>query len=514
MPIAPEYLHLVRPDLAPFDAYLYGRNSVGKRARSVTDQLAEGRDLCDTNGWPVADVFKDPGVSASRHARKRRRDFEAMLEGIAARGCRIVVAFEASRYYRDLEIYVRLRKACHEAGVLLCYNGTVYDLSKREDRKATAMDAVSAEDEAEGIRDRNLRTTRRVLAEGKPHGPAALGFKRVYDPDTGDLTEQVTDPDWSPVVSDIFTWAEAGKSYDHIRQKLREAGRSTRYGNDFGDSTLRTILRNRAYIGRRMHYGDDAGDGTWSGFIPEERFNNVQDILDERASDGTHDTAVKYVYSGIGWCGEHLDVDPLLRRTTNRTGRGIYRCELKHIAVDESKFEAYCDESILKWLSSRQAAEAFRAGDSSSSATARKARTLLKGYQRQLKEARAKARMFRADGTPMLSIDSLADLESELLPRIARAEQDARVLSIPPVVRDLVGNPEADAVWDALDIGEKRLVVRRVVNIRLFKARAPGVKSIEPGRVQLTFYGEPGFQRKPREAGRNVTSGSAEPPVR
>lgn len=509
MPIAPEYLHLVKPDLAPFDALLYGRNSVGKRARSVADQLDEGRELCDTHGWPVRAVFKDPGISASRHARKRRDDFEAMLDAIAAGECRIVVAFEASRYYRDLEVYVRLRNACHEAGVLLCYNGQVYDLSKREDRKATAMDAVSAEDEGEGIRDRNLRTTRKVLAEGKPHGPAALGFKRVYDPNTGELIEQIADPEWAPVVDRIFEWTEAGDSYAVVRGRLREQGFTTRHGNDFGDSTLRAILRNRAYIGRRTHYGDDAGNGTWDGFIPEARFNNVQDILDERALDGSRDNAVRYVYSGIAWCGEHPDFDPLVRRTTNRTGRGVYRCELKHIAVDELKFEGYVEESLLAWLGSPEAAAAFRANDSEAGVKAQKARALLAGLQRQLQEARAKAKTFDGRGNPLLSIDSLADLEAGLLPLIGQAERDAQVLSVPPVVRDLVGNPRADEVWDRLDIGAKRLVVKRVVNIRLFKARAPGVKSIEPGRVTMTFYGEPGFTRKRREAGRNVTPGQA-----
>ncbi|MFE5872875.1 recombinase family protein, partial [Streptomyces roseifaciens] len=121
MPIAPEHLHLMYE--GPFYAYLYGRNSQDprKKGSSVKDQLDEGHELCEGNNWPVVDVFRDVGVSASRHARKNRKDFEAMIEGINAGKCRIVVAWEASRYYR----------------------------------KATAQDALQAEDEVEGIRDRN-----------------------------------------------------------------------------------------------------------------------------------------------------------------------------------------------------------------------------------------------------------------------------------------------------------------------------------------------------------------------
>ncbi|TQE35439.1 recombinase family protein [Streptomyces ipomoeae] len=501
MPIGPEYLHLVRPDLAPYDAFLYGRNSHDpkRKTRSVNDQLGDGRALCEQYGWPVKREFKDPGISASRHARRKRDDFEAMLAGIAAGECRIVVAWEASRYYRDLEVYVRLRNACFEAGVLLCYNGQLYDLSKREDRKATAMDAVSAEDEGEGIRDRNLRTTRRVANEGGPHGPAPLGYRHVYDPDTGELLERVADPKTVKLVNDMFQWAEEGEPLAAIARKLNGRGLTTRLGKTWNARTVHMMLRNRAYIGKRVHLGT-VREGMWDGIVDEERFANVQAILDARVKGSGHDTSVKHLLSGIPYCSVHEPVT--LKHEPTTRGREIYRCDNGDLSIQADAFQAYVEEGVLAWLSSDKAAAAFRSKPKDDKA--RKARVRLKTLQEQLEEARMKARTLRPDGKGMvLSIDSLSAIEAGLLPQIEKARAEAEEVKVPQLLRDLLSKPRPDIerAWnEQLTLHQRRTVLRLIVTIRLFKARAQGVKRIEPGRVTLSFFGEPGFTPMARPA--------------
>ncbi|MFG2516006.1 recombinase family protein [Streptomyces sp. NPDC048584] len=495
MPIDPEYLHLVRPDLAPYDAFLYGRNSHDpkRKTRSVGDQLGDGRSLCDQYNWPVKREFKDPGISASRHARKKRDDFDAMLEGIAAGECRIVVAWEASRYYRDLEVYVKLRRACLEAGVLLCYNGQLYDLSKREDRKATAMDAVSAEDESEGIRDRNLRTTRRVAKEGRPHGPAPLGYRHVYDPDTGELLERVPDPEMVKVVADMFQWAEEAVPLAAIARKLNSQKVTTRLGKPWSARTVHIMLRNKAYIGKRVHLGT-ARDGTWEGIVDEEQFATVQALLAGRAKGKGHDTSVKYLLSGIPYCSVHEPAT--LKHEPTTRGRNIYRCYEKDLSIQANLLQAYVEEGVLEWLSSPQARAAFRPKPKDDKARA--ARIRLKTLNEQLDDARAKARSLRPDGLGMmLSVDSLADMEAGLLPQIERARAEAEEAHVPQLLRGLLGRPRPDVeqIWnDELTLHQQRTVLRLVVTVRLFPARAPGVRRIEPGRVTLSFHGEPGFR--------------------
>ncbi|MCX5197174.1 recombinase family protein [Streptomyces sp. NBC_00249] len=496
MPIDPEYLHAVRQ--GPFPAYLYGRASRDpkKKGRSVNDQLKEGRTLCDKHGWPIVEEFKDLGISASRHARERRDDFETMLDGIRAGKCRIVVAFEASRYYRDLDAYTRLRKACHDSGTLLYYKGQVYDLSKSADRKATAMDAVHAESEAEDIRDRNLRTARLTAEAGKPWGPVPDGYKRVYDPDSGDLVEQVEHPDQGPVVRQIWADAAAGKSLRSTAARLNAENRRTQRGKPWEVWHLRTILRNPAYTGRRVFQGQDYKKGTWPALVEADVFESVQSLLDMEGRAWATDLTPTHLLSGIALCGEHPELaattsEPVLRGYVNR-GYPSLRCtERAHTTINEAKLTAYVKLALLDYLSTEAARDAFEAMDSDEEGAVARAR--LKGLEGQLREAEEAATTFDATGTPGLSIAMLNATELRLKPLIAAAQQAAKPRVVPAVVRALLTSKDPYALWEEYDLQQQRAVIRLCMTVRLHKASGPGVRSIQPGRVTIAYQGEPGF---------------------
>ncbi|WP_432158890.1 recombinase family protein [Streptomyces sp. bgisy153] len=507
MPIAPEFLHLAYPG-QEFPAYLYGRASRDpkRKGRSVTSQLTEGRTLCVDNGWPVAGEFKDVDRSASAYARQARDDFEEMIEGIEAGQCRILVAFEASRYYRDLEAYVRLRRVCMEAGVLLCYNGQVYDLSKSVDRKATARDAVDAEGEAESIRERNLRTTRQNAKRGGAHGPVPDGYKRRYDPDTGDLIDQVPHPERAPLITEIFRRAAAAEPLAAICRDLNARGEVTHRGKPWRRHHLHAILRNPAYIGHRRHLGVDTGKGLWPPICDDddfaETFQGVQEILSLPGRQLSPGPDARHLQSGIARCGECPE-EPYLRTVTVR-GSTNYNCSLRYdVALREARMDAYVEESVITWLSSDEAVAAFDNADREGKARA--ARVRLKALEDQLKDARKRAHTLRADGRGMqLSIDSLSAMEESLLPQIEKARAAARSVHVPAVLRDLLGRrrPDVDRAWDALTLPQRRTVLRLVVTVRLFKASGRGVRRIEPGRVALSFFGEPGSGSQQRHGGR------------
>ncbi|WP_219686752.1 recombinase family protein [Streptomyces anatolicus] len=510
MPIAPEYLHMVFPDTV-FHALLYGRASRDpkKKGRSVADQINTGREMCDTFNWPIAEVFdQDIDRSASRHARRARKDFEALIDSIEAGRGRIVVAFEASRYYRDIEAYIRLRNACMANNVLLCYNGQVYDLSKREDRKATAQDAIAAEDEAEGIRDRVLRTTRAQAKKGAPHGRILWGYGRRYDPDTGDLVEQYVLPERGSVVVDIFQRVEAGESMYSILHDLQSQGDRLPGGmNEDGEQEpgipwrydhLSSMLRNWGYIGKRVFQGEIIGDAAWppisngnddEGFI--QTFHNVQKIVNDPKRRTTHDSSVKHELSFLGLCGE-CEEEPYLKVLKGR-GYLNYTCRLRYDTVMRKEtLEAYVEEAVVQWLSSPAAAEAFRNDAEQKAAAA--SRALAQALTEQLEEARAKAGQMTAQGRPVLSIASLAAIEAQLIPQIEAAEEAGEVTSAPPLVRRLLSAEDVDALWQRLTVPQRRTVYRAVVTVRLYKARARGVRRIEPGRITLSFVGQPGFR--------------------
>lgn len=496
MPVAPEYLHLVYPDEI-FYAYLYGRASHDptKKGRSVGTQLHEGRGLCDQHSWPIVGVFdKDVDRSASRHAKKKRDDFEAMLEGIAAKQCRIVVAWEASRYYRDLEVYVRLRNACYEAGVLLCYNGVVYDLSKREDRKATAQDALQAEDEAEGIRDRSLRTQRRLAEQGRPGGRTPFGYQRRYDPDTGDLIDQFPHPVQAQFVTESFKRFASGETTYGLKKWLNSEPSAVHpTGEPWSYTRINHMLRNVAYIGKRLHQGKIVGDATWDPLIDEVTFHQVQRRINDPARLVRRDSTIRHLLSHIALCGE-CEEQPHLTKG-KRNGKPTYFCSRRlDTAMMADRFDAYVEEAVIQWLKTDAALEAFQPDDQDAEGTAARAR--LEVLEEQLREARDLAGQVGTDGKPLLSVLSLASLENQLTPQIdnAKAEVEASIgAGMSPLLRRLAVRSDTEAAWEDLLLPQKRAVLREIVTIRLFKAHVRGAQQIRPGRITLSWVGQPGF---------------------
>ncbi|MFD5509175.1 recombinase family protein [Streptomyces sp. NPDC127051] len=501
MPIAPEYLHLVHQ--GPFPCYLYGRNSRDpkKKGRSVGDQLHEGNGLADRFNWPVAGIFKDTGISATRHAKKRRDEFEEMLEGIRARKVRLVVAYEASRYYRDLEVYVRLRNACAEANVLLCYNGMVYDLSTSADRKATAQDALQAESEGDAIRDRNLRTARINAERGRPHGRVLDGYIRLYDPRTGDLVDQIEDPERGFLITRVFAEYAAGIGKSGVAKRFNRDGFLTQNGRPWQRHHVDRILNTPSYMGRRFLNGVEVGDAIWPALTDEATYGLCQEIQATKERCGpTSGETVQHLLSGtVALCGLHPELadrnmEPGLESFNNR-GTMSMRCQQDgpHVVITEANFVAFVEEAVTRYLSSPEAVEVFRPAETGA---AQEAEARLERLTAQLEEARVAAATFRPDGTPMLSIASLAAMEARLTPMIEEAKQKAAPeAAVPKELRDLLGRPigKVQAGWSALTVPQQRLVLRKAVTIRLYKAGGPGVRRIHPGRVTLAFKGQPGF---------------------
>jgi hypothetical protein len=527
MPFAPEYLHLVFPGVR-FEAYLYGRNSddaIGS-GDSVEAQLATGRTLCDSHNWSIAREFNDADKSASRHGRKARSDFEALIEAIANEPAppgarRIVVAFQASRYYRDLEAYVRLRKVCMETNTLLCYNSQVYDLSRRDDRKATAMHAVDAEDEAEGIRDGNLRTARSQAQAGMPHGKSIYGYLRTYRTVNGRkrCTGQEEDPVRGKYVFKSFQRIDTGHSLRSLVRWLKSHPEAARPdGKPWNEQSARMMLLNRAYLGERLHQGAYI-KAVWDPIkgldTPEGRalFNRVTAKLTDPARRTQRGTEVKHLLSYVALCGECGDHAVLRYLAPSGTRKTTLVCKEKFdTSIVESLLNAYVEEALLTWFSDKASARAaLIPADDKVKEMAAAAQKLVNSYEEQLAEARSLAGEFDGEtGRFKLSAASLASIESQLEPKLEAARKKLQSFTgVSPLLLRLLEAKDPDRVWNgrpatedepgepALTVEQKREVIRKIVTVRLYKTQRSGRRLLDNGRVRLSFFGEPGFRDRP-----------------
>lgn len=542
MPFDPSYLHLVFPK-TQFEAYLYGRASrdPNKRGDSVEDQLSAGRVLCHTHDWAIAQEFKDTGLSATRHAKRARDDFEELLVTIEVTPptpgvIRILVAFEASRYYRDLEAYVRLRTACLSAGVLLCYKGTVYDLSRSDDRKATAMDAIAAESEGDDIRDRNLRTAVRTAEAGDPHGARIFGYRREYEIVNGQLkcVGQYEDEVTGHYIYDALVHIDSGNSVSSLIRWLNAEPKAERLnGNDWTTHNVRLMLLNRAYLGERKN-GGAWRKASWKPLkgleTPEGRalFNRVTAILTAPDRVTHRGSEVAHLLSQIAYCGECGD-HALLVGHPSAQSSPVLRCrDKKNTSIRERWLDAYVEEAVINWFRDKKSAlAALVPDDADVNDKMDSAQRRVIAFQEQLDNARRLANEFD-DGTGKfkLSAESLADMERRLLPQLEAERKKVReITGTSPLLLSLLQAADPDKVWNGmqardgrpgtrgLTLEQKREVIKGVVTVRLWKARSPGVRRIEDGRVTLAFVGEEGFRdrrlRAPESAAAGLRPGDA-----
>ncbi len=464
--------------MAHVRAVIYCRvsNDPNASGRSVTEQEAECRALCERNGWTVADVLVDNDRGASRYSRKDRPAYRklrrVLQEGDA------LVTWEASRAQRDLGAYVQLRELCVERRVLWCYSGRVYDLSRGDDRFTTGLDALLAEKEVDQTRDRVLRGVRANLAAGKPHGKLPYGYRILRDAESGEAIDRVPDEAMAPIVREMARRTLAGEAMYAIVNDLNARGipgpRPGRDGEPVAwlPAVARRMIENPTYAGLRTHRGEVTGPATWQGLLTVDEHERIKAIFaDPKRRSNHRGSAPRWLLSGIAECGV---CGTGVRRQKNR-GYGTYVCPDSFcVSRGVESVDGLVVESVLRRLESVDVVEHLGEQDSA----AADARAELEALRARLEAFTDSA----ADGE--LTPAALARIEQRLRPQIAEAERQVRASFSSPLVAELAG-PHARTRWAELSIEDRRSVVKAIATVRILKSRPR--RTFDPSTVEITW---------------------------
>jgi DNA invertase Pin-like site-specific DNA recombinase len=292
MPVKQTTANIIDPNGASFglglSALIYGRASKDRQKlmRSIGDQIEECKRWCAPLQWRIGKVITDADRSASQWRRKEREGWEEAIELIRSGKYGAFVTWEPSRAGRDMAIYVQLRAACQQAGVLYMTHGRVYDFSRSDDAFMLGFEFLRAEADANTMRERQLRTTKLRAERGRPHGRLPFGYRRIYDDSTGLLIRQQPDPRTGELVKMMAREVLSGTTPFRVAGILQDMGvpipQGAREGNlDRGWTamTVKQILRNPTIAGKRVYRGKVVGDADWEPLVSEHDFARLQKIL-------------------------------------------------------------------------------------------------------------------------------------------------------------------------------------------------------------------------------------------
>jgi site-specific DNA recombinase len=270
----------------------------------VQRQEQDCRALAEREGYEIARVFTDNDIGASTLSKKRRPEYEAMLDAARLGEFEVVVAYSNSRLTRRLRELLDLIDLYNDHGtkVVTVVSGSD-DLSTADGRMTAQIKGTVDQAEAERMGERIRRAhLQRAQSGATNHGGRPFGWqsdKVTLDPTEAALVREAVD--------DVLN----GIGLREIARRWNAADVHTARGNEWDHRAVRQLLRAPRLAGWRVHRGAVVRDtdglavrGVWEPILDQDTYDRLQVALNGKlgASPGRRG-ARRYLLSGIARCG-------------------------------------------------------------------------------------------------------------------------------------------------------------------------------------------------------------------
>lgn len=462
---------------------------------SPTDQHAAHGRTAARMRVRLLEPYKDIG-SASRHARKRRADFDRLLADLENGnfGADWLIMWENSRGSRKESEWMRLIELCEEMQVKIWIetDERLYDCSDDRDRRDLLLAAVDSAWESAKISKRTTRGTTSAAAAGRPHGQCNVGYRRIYSAETGKYLRQEIDPEKAPLIRELFARVRRGHAFKALERDWKTRGILNASGKPYSASQLRTMALNPAYAGLRAHSpGRKPGQpvspdavvvpASWPAIVPKPMFFAVAAKLRAPERKTYRDGAAKHLFSIMARC--HVCGGPLTMSFA-KVADGEYRCPTGCVRMRRRGVDETVERIVLRFLANPDAYGALTVETDDGDAE-------LAALQERITKLRAElAELAEAVATGRLSVSFAAATEPGMLAELKKAEKRERELMTPSVLAGLI-EPGVDVAkrWKAAEPATRREVSRLLLvpdvlgQLRVRPLAAPGQRVPAPERL-------------------------------
>ena len=290
----------------------YARVSSGKDAmlHSLSAQVSYySQKIQAHQGWKYAGVYADEAFTGTRD---NREEFQRMLTDCKAGKIDLIITKSISRFARNTVTLLDTVRSLKRLGVDVYFEEqNIHTMSADGELMMTIL-ASYAQEESRAVSENMKWRVRHNYENGLVWNGTILGYR--YDKGT-----YIVKPDEAETVRYIFDSYMDGMGLMAIVKDLNDSAKTSRYGNEWGQTSVMRILRNYTYTGnlllqqtysenhitkrRRQNNGElpmyhirDSHEA----IIPLDRFNAVQEEIKRRSDEHYHPHTNKgqYLFSG------------------------------------------------------------------------------------------------------------------------------------------------------------------------------------------------------------------------
>jgi site-specific DNA recombinase len=317
--------------------------------------LEQYRGLYDLD---VADIYKDDGISGTIPLHERpegRRLLEDTKEG----KFQTVLVYKLDRLGRSLLIIVDAHDRLQEAGVALRSATEPIDTSNPSGRLIFQMLASFAEYERGTISERTQAGLHRAFKAGKQLGCIPYGYDVAPD------GAFVVVEDEACVVREIIANIAAGATLYSEAKRLndedvpspghRYRGKPRKHGAGWGQTTIRGIIQQRAYVGThvvRINGGKETIERPVPAIIDPALRQKALRRLEENKRYAGGRRKRNYLLSGLIECAHCGWTYRGTTASDSRSGKRYYYYGCgKRYSVHDERFRSYsCPYVSAEWL--------------------------------------------------------------------------------------------------------------------------------------------------------------------
>lgn len=307
-------------------AAIYIRVSTEEQAKegySISAQKQKLKAFCISQGWEVAGLYPDEGISAKD---TKRPELQRMIKDIKDGKIDCVLVYRLDRLTRSVFDLYKLLEVFEQYNCKFKSATEVYDTTTAMGRMFITIVAALAQWERENMGERIAFGFAEKARQGKwPLNFAPIGYDLK---ETGVLEVNQQEAETVKMIFELYRY----KGMNNIAKELNQNNIQTKEGNPWSDNTIMKVLRNPTYYGG-IRWNGEVYEGNHESIISKTTWEETQSLITQRTLTPPRVVSSRYIFSGklkCPKCGKSMNG----HYTTEKTKKGpteyrSYRCRQK-----------------------------------------------------------------------------------------------------------------------------------------------------------------------------------------